>query len=131
MAASLASHPGSSAVSIIIFWGMVEIGVAMLTSCLSTLRLIIQGWPHTSVIASIRFAIALRPKGSREKTYSRNNVEASESETAIANIPQPAKLGLRDMDSIDVVAYATGKVSGEHTHGREEEKEIRRDTHIE
>ena len=89
-------------------------------------------------MATIRSKISLRSMRSGDKRYSRNEAGASESETAIAKIPQSAKLGLRDMSSIDVEAYAMGRVNGENTqdHGentqdRGEEQGIRRDTHIE
>ncbi|KAI4111250.1 MAG: hypothetical protein LQ339_000711 [Xanthoria mediterranea] len=47
-------------VSIILFWAMIEIGVAVIAACLPTLRPLFQGFSPESIINSLRSAISLR-----------------------------------------------------------------------
>ena len=47
-------------VSLLLFWGMVELGVGMIAICLPTLRPLFRGWSPESIIRSIRSALSLR-----------------------------------------------------------------------
>ena len=61
-------------VSLLLFWGMLELGVGMIAICLPTLRPLFAGWSPESIIRSIRSAIFLRSvhsggsKGSKGST---------------------------------------------------------------
>ena len=47
-------------VSLLLFWGMVELGVGMIAICLPTLRPLFRGWSPESLIRSIRSALSMR-----------------------------------------------------------------------
>lgn len=47
-------------VSLLLFWGMIELGVGMIAICLPTLRPLFRGWSPESIIRSIRSALSLR-----------------------------------------------------------------------
>ncbi|KAL8704394.1 MAG: hypothetical protein Q9225_008089 [Loekoesia sp. 1 TL-2023] len=100
---------GSGIVSILMFWGMLEIGVAIIASCLPTLRPLFQGWSPESIIASIRSKISLPSIGSKSH-HSRDRPGTSESETAMTENLNSQTLGLGSVNSIDVEAFAMGKV---------------------
>lgn len=103
-------------VSIIMLWGMLEIGVATMASCLPTLRPLFQGWSLKSIIASIRSTIYLRPMGSAYK-HSGDERGTSESETAITGVAKSGKSSVQDLNTIDVEAYAMGKISADKGEG--------------
>lgn len=47
-------------VSLLLFWGMVELGVGIIAICLPTLRPMFRGWSPESILRSIRSALSLR-----------------------------------------------------------------------
>ena len=102
------------------FWGMLEIGVAMVAACLPVLRPLFRGWSPESIINSLRSAISLRSMGSGSKSIPsvKENARPSESETAITGNPEAGKSGFDGLNSIDVEAYAMGKVSGDNSHAK-------------
>ena len=106
----LLNHPGI--VSILMFWGMLEIGIAMVAACLPVLRPLFQGWSPESIIRSFRSQISLRSIGSGNKANAKASAKRTESETAITGVPYAGKLGHSTQASIDVEAYAMGRVSG-------------------
>lgn len=101
-------------VSILMFWGMLEIGIAMVAACLPVLRPLFQGWSPESIIRSFRSQISLRSIGSGNKASlnPKGSAPRTESETAITGVPYTGKTGHTTMVSIDVEAYAMGRVSG-------------------
>ena len=101
----------SGIVSILMFWGMLEVGIAMVAACLPVLRPLFQGWSPESIIKSFRSQISLRSIGSGNKA-SKGSAKRTESETAITGVPYAGKSGLNTQVSIDVEAYAMGRVSG-------------------
>lgn len=96
------------------FWGMLEIGIAMVAACLPVLRPLFQGWSPESIIRSFRSQISLRSNGSGNKAshQAKGDPKISESETAITGVPYAGKSGHNTQVSIDVEAYAMGRVSG-------------------
>ena len=96
------------------FWGMLEIGIAMVAACLPVLRPLFQGWSPESIIRSFRSQISLRSIGSGKKApfQAKGDAKRTESETAITGIPYAGKSGHNTQASIDVEAYAMGRVSG-------------------
>lgn len=104
----------SGIVSILMFWGMLEIGIAMVAACLPVLRPLFQGWSPESIIRSFRSQLSLRSSGSGKKASLsvKNGIERTESETAITGVPYAGKSGHNTLVSIDVEAYAMGRVSG-------------------
>ncbi|KAL9106899.1 MAG: hypothetical protein Q9227_008147 [Pyrenula ochraceoflavens] len=55
-------------VSVLLFWGMVELGVGMTAICLPTLRPLFAGWSVESVVRSVRSAISLSSLSSGGKS---------------------------------------------------------------
>ena len=47
-------------VSLLLFWGMVELGVGIIAICLPTLRPLFRGFSPESILRSIRSALSLR-----------------------------------------------------------------------
>lgn len=70
------------------FWGMLEMGVAMIAVCLPTLRPLFHGWSPESIMRSFRSALSLRSVGSRKRSYpsTTNPRERAESETSLGNV---------------------------------------------
>lgn len=104
-------------VSILMFWGMLEVGIALVAACLPVLRPLFQGWSPESIIRSLRSQISLRSVGSGNKASvnAKGIAKKTESETAITGVPYAGyagKTGHSTMVSIDVEAYAMGRVSG-------------------
>ncbi|KAI9648373.1 hypothetical protein NHQ30_003006 [Ciborinia camelliae] len=110
-------------VSLLMFWSMLEVGIAMIASCLPTLRPLFHGFSPESVIRSIRSALSLHSLSSRNKSFpgaTKGPFERSESETAInggsPNLAPGAKRNnwnpLATGDTIDVEAYAMGRIGG-------------------
>ena len=96
------------------FWGMLEIGIAMVAACLPVLRPLFQGWSPESIIRSFRSQLSLRSIGSGNKApfHAKGGAKRTESETAITGVPYAGKSGHNTQASIDVEAYAMGRVSG-------------------
>ena len=96
------------------FWGFLEIGVAIVAACLPLLRPLFKSWSLESVIRSIRSVISLRTMSSRGRSSSnsrRRTTQRTESEVPITGIPYSGPT-LDGSNSVDVEAYAMGKVSG-------------------
>ena len=71
------------------FWGMLEMGVAMIAVCLPTLRLLFHGFSPESFIRSLRSALTLGSVGTRKRSYhssSTNPHQRADSETALADL---------------------------------------------
>ena len=96
------------------FWGMLEIGIAMVAACLPVLRPLFHGWSPESIIRSFRSQISLRSLGSGNKASlnAKGAAKRTESETAITGVPYAGKSGHNTQVSIDIEAYAMGRVSG-------------------
>ena len=94
-------------VSILMFWGYLEIGVGIVAACVPTLRPLLEDWSLESVIRSIRSTISLRSFGNSAK----EGTGRSESETAIRGVPEQEK-SQHELVSIDVEAFAMGRVNG-------------------
>ena len=96
------------------FWGFLETGVAIVAACLPMLRPLFKSWSLESAIRSIRSAISLRSMSSRGRSSfnsRRRTTQRSESEVAITGNPYSGPT-LDGVNSVDVEAYAMGKVSG-------------------
>jgi len=125
-------------VSLLMFWSMLELGIAMIASCLPILRPLFNNFSPESVINSVRSALSLHSLGSRNKSFpgtKGGSYQRSESETAIAGIAGNSASAsqknvkndwnpLGTTDTIDVEAYAMGKVSGNAQDGITRETEI-------
>lgn len=96
------------------FWGMLEIGIAMVAACLPVLRPLFHGWSPESIIRTFRSQISLRSSGSANKAsvIAKGSAKRTESETAITGVPYAGKTNSNTLISIDVEAYAMGRVSG-------------------
>ena len=101
-------------VSILLFWAMMEMGVAMIAVCLPTLRPLFRNWSLESIIRSVRSAVSLRSMGSSRTSppTAQEPAARSESETAIAGPQQPG-LGYKNYDDMDVEAYSLNEMGGE------------------
>lgn len=102
-------------VSILLFWAMMEMGVAMIAVCLPTLRPLFRNWSLESIIRSVRSAVSLRSMGSsrRSPPTAQEAATRSESETAIAGPQQPGP-GYKNYDDMDVEAYSLSEMGGEN-----------------
>jgi hypothetical protein len=108
------------------FWSMLELGIAMVASCLPILRPLFNDFSAESVINSIRSALSLNSLGSQNRSLSapKGPYHQSESETAITLAPagstsasvSASAANKKDwnptstVDSIDVEAYAMGRI---------------------
>lgn len=97
------------------FWGMVEVGVAMVTVNLPTFRPLVQALLPENILQSLRSALTLRLMGSGKRSSPNSTKRAgrSESETAITGVLQGGKYGFHGLDSGEADAYAMTKVSRE------------------
>ena len=96
------------------FWGMLEIGIAMVAACLPVLRPLFQGLSPESIIRSLRSQLPLKSAGSSKQIShnAKGRARRTESMTAITGIPYVGTSGHNTLISIDVEAYAMGRVSG-------------------
>lgn len=81
--------PVIGVISILMFWGMLEMGVAMVTVCLPTLRALFQGWSPESIIRTIRSALSLGSftlKGRSYRSSSNKCHKRGESEASLADV---------------------------------------------
>ncbi|KAF2237619.1 hypothetical protein EV356DRAFT_510579 [Viridothelium virens] len=60
-------------VSVLMFWGMLEMGVGMVAICLPTLRPIFLGWSPETVLRNVRSALSLRSIGSSKRSRYSND----------------------------------------------------------
>ena len=60
-------------VSLLLFWGMVELGVGMIAICLPTFRPIFKGWSPESIVRSVRSIISLRSVSSHHSGGSKRS----------------------------------------------------------
>lgn len=96
-------------VSILMFWDMLEMGVAMVAVCLPTLRALFQGWSPESIIRTFRSALSLGSSASKERSYrssSNKRHKRGESEASLADVEAWGVLG----DEGRHQAYAMGQV---------------------
>ena len=101
-------------VSILLFWAMMEMGVAMIAVCLPTLRPLFRNLSLESIIRSVRSAVSLRSMGSsrRSPPAAQEAAARSESETAIAG-PQQSGFDYKNYGDVDVEAYSMDEMVGE------------------
>lgn len=83
------------------FWGMLEIGIAMTAISLPVVRPLFQGLSPESIVGSVRSFISLRSLGSRNRSKNSVNkpVSDTESQTAITSV------GKKGEHSANVEAY--------------------------
>lgn len=96
-------------VSILMFWGMLEMGVAMVAVCLPTLRALFQGWSPESIIRTFRSALSLGSSASKERSYrssANKRHKRGESEASLADVEAWGAVG----DESRHQAYAMGQV---------------------
>lgn len=99
-------------VSILIFWGYLEMGVGIAAACLPMLRPLFEDWSLESVIRSVRSTIIRSfGNGSNSPHIAKEGTGRSESETAIRGVPEQEK-SQHELVSVDVEAYAMGRVNG-------------------
>jgi hypothetical protein len=67
--AGLPSTDDIGVVSLLLFWGMVELGVGMIAICLPILRPLFAGWSVEKIVQSVRSAISLRSLGSHQGSH--------------------------------------------------------------
>lgn len=112
----------SGIVSILMFWGMLEIGIAMVAACLPVLRPLFQGCSPDSIIKSFCSQMSVKSIGGGKKASlnGKGSAKRTESETAITGVPYAGTSGYNTLVSIDVEAYAMGRVSGGEKDGTPE-----------
>lgn len=102
--AGLVATDDIGVVSLLLFWGMVELGVGMIAICLPTLRPLFAGWSPESIIRSIRSAISLRSiqsGGSKaSKGSARKSVKGTHNKVrSLVLSPPPCKSKFFDLTS--------------------------------
>lgn len=114
--------------SILLFWGMMEMGVGMIAVCLPTLRPFFRNWSLESIVRSFR-SISLRSIESSRKSCAdaNENVVRSDSETAIIG-PQQEGLEYKDRGNMDVEAYPMGRIGRDNAAKEMANLGILRDT---
>lgn len=118
-------------VSLLLFWGMVELGVGMIAICLPTLRPLFRGWSPESIIRSIRSALSLRSirsDGSGARSIGRPAKDAQQvgSESSIVGINmEPITNGKASTEGTVTQLY--GGEEGQSQTGRHGEGDIRVD----
>lgn len=112
--AGVPSDDDFGGVSILVFWAMMEMGVAVIAVCLPTLRPLFRDWSLESIIKSVRSAVSLRSMGRRRRSppTAQEAAARSESETAIAGPQQPG-LGYKGYGDVDLEAYSMDEMGGE------------------
>lgn len=110
---------GAGVITVLMFWDMLEIGVAMVAACLPVLRPLLRAWSPESIVNRSRSAVALlfTGGGSKSSPTVKENAGPFKSKTTIMGIPEAGNSGFEGLMSLDVEAYAMGKVSGENMHG--------------
>jgi hypothetical protein len=116
------------------FWGMLEIGVAMVACCLPFYRPIIQDWSVESFLDSIRSVWTMSSRASSSGSFrSRKKSADSSSESGESATPPSPLSGMKTepvtMVSIDIEAFAMGKVNGSR-FTEEDDKHIWTSTEI-
>lgn len=118
-------------VSLLLFWGMVELGVGMIAVCLPTLRPLFHGWSPESIIRSIRSALSIRSihsGGSSARSTGRPAKDAQQvgSESSIVGINmEPITNGKASTEGTVTRVY--GGEEGQSQTGRHGEGDIRVD----
>lgn len=105
------SDLASAVVSLLEFWGMVEVGVGMIACCLPTLRPLFLGFSPESVLLNIRNAFSLRSDSSRgsSKVYRR-----AESKTSVATSDGQAPVYTGQHHPGYMESYAAGPAPASH-----------------
>lgn len=67
------------------FWGMLEMGVAMVAVCLPTLRPLFLGWSPERIIHSFLSVLSLSSRSKSYRSFPENQRERGESETSLAD----------------------------------------------
>jgi len=101
---------------LLMFWAMLEMGVAMVAVCLPTLRALFQCWSPKSIIRTFRSALSLGSSTSKERSYrlsSNKRHKRGESETSLTDVEAWGVLG----DEARHQAFAKG-----HVHAQKGEK---------
>lgn len=94
------------------FWGMLEMGVAMVALCLPTLRPLFHDWSLESIMNSLLSVLSLSSRSSRNKNYhsfSDNQRGRGDSEASLAN----AKYSVYAARSNQHQVYAMGPLTGQ------------------
>ncbi|MCJ1310858.1 hypothetical protein MMC25_004526 [Agyrium rufum] len=98
-------------ISLLMFWGMCEMGVGMIAVCLPTLRPLFHGKTPESIMRSFREMLSLGSVGSKSKTYRsftpREAHGRTESEISLADM----KSGVSLVHANQYQAYATGPLA--------------------
>lgn len=72
-------------ISILMFWGMLEMGVAMVAVCLPTLRPLFHGWSPERILHSFLSVLSLSSRSKSYRSFPENQRERGESETSLAD----------------------------------------------
>jgi hypothetical protein len=94
------------------FWGMLEIGVAMVAACLPFLRPLFQDWSSEGFFDSIRSVWTLRSTRASIGSFGsgrKKSADSSDSESAVPRAASVTKIEPNTLVSIDVEAFGMGK----------------------
>ena len=117
-------------VSILLFWGMMEMGVGMIAVCLPTLRPFFRSWSLESIVRSFR-SISLRSIGSDHKVSAEANENVARSDSEIAIIgPQQQGLEHKGLGTMDVEAYPMGRIDRDKAPKEMANVDMLRDTQV-
>ena len=103
------------------FWGMLEMGVAMVAVCLPTLRPLVHTWSLESIIHSVLSVLSLNSRNKSYHSFPENDQrERGESETSLAK----AKYFVDGAHVNQHQAYAMGPVGAQQGDGEQMVLEI-------
>lgn len=89
------------------FWGMLEMGVAMVAVCLPTLRPLFHDWSPERILNSFLSYLPLNSKNKSYRSFPENQRERGESETSLAH----AKSSVYAAHANQHQAYAMGPMA--------------------
>ena len=108
MVAGLLATDDIGVVSLLLFWGMLELGVGMIAICLPAFRPLFAGWSPESILRSIRSVITLRSTSS-----SRSSTKAStgRSNKGRHRLGSESSTMEHSMDTIPSAQYSTAEAT--------------------
>jgi hypothetical protein len=96
------------------FWGMLEIGVAMVAACLPVLRPILRGYSPQAVFESLRSFLSLQSSANDNGPIFRvgNRPHSSDSQASITRaVKSDAWNNLTSLRTVNLEAFAMGRLN--------------------
>lgn len=113
-------------VSLLLFWGMLELGVGMIAICLPTIRPLFGAWSPESILRSIRSALSLRSIHSGGSSARRSTGPSTRGVQHLGSESSIVGIGMEDIttsrtSSDGIISWAYGGEEGlkrTESHGK-------------